>query len=893
MVVLELRLRQNREANDEDLRANKKTFERSQQQVAIMPQSEMPPNDKLQAISYQFNKDVENVKNALNDGLTDMNTPDTINRGFADFSKVSLTWNKLVARINPYLKGQQTGADIQPATAGDYAYVRQKLRDDLAQFFANAIQQINAFKRAVGLGVRVQNEEVVADILQQLNTGFYKNVKYGAESRSSLYVPRLPPNPNQGAMPPPAGGPQGQPPQGPQGPPQQPAPQPAPQQQGNAANLQQGDINQFDAYVAQMARDPQNFPDIFDPANANAVANRIEAIASQQHVAAGNQAPDAQMKAAFIANVLRKIPDYEDYVQQQLAAQGPNPQQGQQGGPAQPQPRNPQQVVVPGIGPDRGRPPNQNAMTAIADAAARVGVADVLSGYSGMTKAQKGTVAWAVQNVADEITRATGNPTSYKSIQRYLNLMVGFGRDEMSGGFLGELLMDGALGLAKGAFNMLKPKGSTFGSLLKDGASKLFAKKGSGGQKGVRGRPLRMANNFDGLSENPNTLADLKNRMRIAPDGDYVGPATGNIIPNLQNRGVLGSGHSRSHTLGPDDSKLTMMRTRGGKGYCEGYCGDGRMEGGFITVPTNMVNADPSYDGYEEIEPADYGPSERNETWFMRLSADAKDLVQREGSRILREAMNRFIEVATATPAAAMAIAQRAGGGAQAALPQVIAALQQAKNAAATGAQGARDVYQHEATQTVIKYISDHPEVLAYYFGPVIGSATGIATGLVRTYLRAGMPAGRGRCCFNSGMCNGTKAYRFSRGSQSANAAKRSVKGGMSGSGNGVEVNVKYSKLPKALQPSYEDLHPTPTPRGGQRVGLAYRRPRMPKESYDGYQDQENDVYTHSGRMPPESEMLHSEMLQDKALGLLKGMPRRIGVEDPKFKPSASNRFGK
>ena len=312
MVVLELRLRQNREANDEDLRANKKTFERSQQQVAIMPQSEMPPNDKLQAISYQFNKDVENVKNALNDGLTDMNTPDTINRGFADFSKVSLTWNKLVARINPYLKGQQTGADIQPATAGDYAYVRQKLRDDLAQFFANAIQQINAFKRAVGLGVRVQNEEVVADILQQLNTGFYKNVKYGAESRSSLYVPRLPPNPNQGAMPPPAGGPQGQPPQGPQGPPQQPAPQPAPQQQGNAANLQQGDINQFDAYVAQMARDPQNFPDIFDPANAQQVANIIEALASQQHVAAGNQAPDAQMKAAFIANVLRKIPDYED-----------------------------------------------------------------------------------------------------------------------------------------------------------------------------------------------------------------------------------------------------------------------------------------------------------------------------------------------------------------------------------------------------------------------------------------------------------------------------------------------------------------------------------------------------------------------------------------------------
>ena len=959
MVVLELRLRQNREANDEDLRANKKTFERQQQQVAIMPQSEIPPNDKLQAITYQFNKDVENVKNALNDGLTDMNTPDTINRGFADFSKVSLSWNKLVARINPYLKGQQTGADIQPATAGDYAYVRQKLKDDLGQFFANAIQQINAFKRAVGLGVRVQNEEVVADILQQLNTGFYKNVKYGAESRSSLYVPRLPPNPNQGAMGP-AIGPQGPPPQGPQGPPQQPPQQPAPQpapagQQGNAANLNQGDINQFDAYVAQMGRDPQNFPDIFDPQNAQQVATIIEAIAEQQHVARGNQPPDAQARAAFIANVLAKIPDYEDYVQQQQAAQGPNPQQGQ-AGPA-PQPRNPQQVVVPGIGPDRGRPPNQNAMAAIADTATRLGVADVLSGYAGMTKAQKGTIAWAVQQVADEITRTTGNPTSYKSIQRYLNLMVGFGRDEMRGGFLGSLLgelaMDGVAGLAKGAFNMLKPEGATVGSLLRDGVSRLFAKKGSGGQKGVRGRPLRMANNFDGLSEYPNTLAEFKNRHRLGPHGDYVGPSTGAIIPNLQNRGVLGSGND---TLGYDDSKLTMMRTRGGRGYCEGYCGDpvgggfltdlardavgdignqiekgrsqsfwnpfrglGRAEGGVITIPDGaMVHADPSYQGWEMLEPADYGPSAPSgaeQSWLERLSDATKRQIATNGARLLQATMNAFIAAATTTPQLAIAAARAAGGAAAAALPAVLQALQDAQAAAtavaqATGAaaqataQAAAAVYQATATKVVIQYIMDYPEVLAPFFvGPLAGAGAAVAVGMVRTYLRrdaatgtfqpTGRARGEGRCCFNSSMCNGTKAYRFKRGEKSANVRKESVKGGMMGSGNGVEVNVKYSKLPKALQPTYEDLHPTPTPRGGQRVGLAYRRPRMPKESYEGYHDEENDVYTHSGRMPPESEMLHSEMLQDKALGLLKGMPRRIGVEDPKFKPSASNRFGK
>jgi len=144
---------------------------------------------------------------------------------------------------------------------------------------------------------------------------------------------------------------------------------------------------------------------------------------------------------------------------------------------------------------------------------------------------------------------------------------------------------------------------------------------------------------------------------------------------------------------------------------------------------------------------------------------------------------------------------------------------------------------------------------------------------------------GAGRCCFNSSMCNGTKAYRFKRGEKSANVRKESVRGGMNGSGNGVEINVKYSKLPKALQPTQEDLHPTPRNTGGVRRP---RRPRLPQESYEGYQDEENDVYTHSGRFPDSSPLLHSEMLQDKALGLLKGMPRRIGVEDPKFKPKSS-----
>jgi len=101
-----------------------------------------------------------------------------------------------------------------------------------------------------------------------------------------------------------------------------------------------------------------------------------------------------------------------------------------------------------------------------------------------------------------------------------------------------------------------------------------------------------------------------------------------------------------------------------------------------------------------------------------------------------------------------------------------------------------------------------------------------------------------------------------------------------------VEVNVKYAKLPKALQPTPEDLMPKVRTRSAPVGG---RRRRLPKESYEGYDGGANDAYEIYGNMSglgkqEESEMLQSEMLQDKALGLLKGLPRRLGVEDPKFK---------
>ena len=893
MVVLSLRNRQNRECVDEDLRANKKVFERTQQQIAIMPQSEMPPNDKLQAIAFQFNKDVENVKNALNDGLTDMNTPDAAARGFADFSKVSLAWNKLVARINPYIKGQQTDPDFQAATAGDYNYVRQKLRDDLQQFFANAIQQINSFKRGIGQqgGVaRVQNEASIEDILQQLGTGFYKNVRYGAEGRTSLLIPRLPPDVQQGQQgqqPPP-------PPQNPPQPPQQPAAPVAPQMPQDA-DIGQVQIEVLNRDVNPYQQDPQQ------DAQMN-LARQQELSGINQRIvddinrfeANGRDITDPQLDPQIVIDSF--VDDTRDEVQQFFALQDDDAVDGflatvvdaladyrnQRGQfaplPAQPapapQPRPPPQRLDPAAvqqaiqqqqqqqQQQQGTPPRQQrtaqTQQAIFDKAQELGIYQQLTGYAGKTQGQKQNVAPLIRQLAAALNVSTD------TIKYHLNRMVGFG---MNGGFLGELIGDlagdafrgatgispweAAKGLVKGAYQNRGTLGEAFKSL----ANRNF-KLGGAKRQGTRGRPLRLNNDFTGTSVVPNTLAELKNRLRVAKDGDYIGDSTGAIIPNLQNRGVLGSGR--------------------------------RMEGGFITIPSDMFNPDGSRDDWEMIEGSDITGSLDN--YPKSLSQKARELIATQGSRILQAAMNRFIQVATATPQAAMDAARATSAGAAAALPVVIQALQRAKDAAAAGASATRDVYQHEATQAVINYISAHPEVLANYWGLGTGFVVGTATGLVRQYLKRGMRA-NGRCCFNSGMCRGTKAYRFNYGEKSANVRKESVRGRgrdadvarpiMEGGGNGVNVNIKYSKLPKALQPTDEDLNPTPRPRS---VSGGMRRRRMPKESYEGFQDQENDVYTHRGGLMEASPLVHSEMLQDKALGLLKGLPRRLGVEDPKFK---------
>lgn len=763
MVLLNLRLRQNREAYDEDLRANKKVFEREQLQIANMPKVEMPPNEKVQAIAYQFNKDVENVKNALNDGLTAMNAPENIQRGFADFSKVSLAWNKLVARINPYLKGQQLPADVNPPTAGDYAFVRKTLYEGLFPFFTNAVQQVANWKDAIedtGGNPVAQNERVIREILTQVDTGFYKNVAYGTERKTRLQA-RLPEDveaaaaaaANVGAAPqqPPAAAQFGVPAQQAV----QPVVAPAAPAAAGGAEVGIGQVNQeaMDEEINPYEEDDQ-LTDQQNTAREQELAGINTRIMTDINTYEFNgdditQAQDRERDDAWDGDTIDEVQQFFN-LQTRVAALGElremvetlaNLRQAAGAQPAAPQPAaaapvqqqqpDPQQAAA--AAPAQ-RQPARGARAAESNAALIQQVIDeefagIFDDYDQMPEGQRRQLSGEVRLLAERAG------LGYQRVRKYL--MTGQG---MTGsGFLTDLAAEGLFKLAKGAFN-----------LARGGAKDLVGAAMEGFGVNARGQPLRLANSFTGNSTDPNTLADLKQRYR---GKQYIGDSTGVIMPNLFNRGILGSG------------------------ACCGDCAAGRSCGGARCCFNARFCKGSQH--YKRDKPDNWTPSKRP-------TAQGVKQRRREYNELVARPAGRPNLVWKNTPV----------------------------------------VIQEEGHQR--KKRSD-----------------------------AGKPRNR---VVGSGMTGGSNAE--------------------------VEVNVKYAKLPKALQPTPEDLMPKVRTRSAPVGG---RRRRLPKESYEGYDGGANDAYEIYGNMSglgkqEESEMIQSEMLQDKALGLLKGLPRRLGVEDPKYK---------
>jgi hypothetical protein len=83
---------------------------------------------------------------------------------------------------------------------------------------------------------------------------------------------------------------------------------------GYVRNLQESDIQLMDEYVLQAARDPVNFPDIFDYKNAPEVAVIIEKIERTKAAARGQGKPSDKDISEFINFIKRIIPDYYQYI---------------------------------------------------------------------------------------------------------------------------------------------------------------------------------------------------------------------------------------------------------------------------------------------------------------------------------------------------------------------------------------------------------------------------------------------------------------------------------------------------------------------------------------------------------------------------------------------------
>ena len=91
-------------------------------------------------------------------------------------------------------------------------------------------------------------------------------------------------------------------------------PQPTGVPKGDVRNLQSGDIQLMDEYVRQTARDPINFPDIFDYNNAPEVAVIVEKIERTKAAARGQGKPSDKDISEFINFIKRIIPDYYQYI---------------------------------------------------------------------------------------------------------------------------------------------------------------------------------------------------------------------------------------------------------------------------------------------------------------------------------------------------------------------------------------------------------------------------------------------------------------------------------------------------------------------------------------------------------------------------------------------------
>nr|WPF46590.1 MAG: hypothetical protein [Lake Baikal virophage 6] len=885
MVLFDLRNRINNEAVWEDKRINQKVFEKEQQQVATMGMSERPPNDKLQAIAYQFNKDVENVKSALQGGLTQLDPQNP----FADFSPVSLAWNKLIARVNPYLKGQQQSATLTLPTAGDYAFVRQTLYDGLYSFTTNAIQQINSWKKDlenIGDVPEAQGEKAVEDIRNQVMTGFYKTVAYGSERRSGIDPNRLPSNTTSGST---SLGQSG-------------IATPLGLRQAVQQGLSQNPSQQGSQQSSQQSTQPSTNPSsgALTPQQQGQPAGAV----AQQAVAQFTP-QDKQNFQAQVAIHTEDIPLRPENARM-LATRMENDIYGDL-------PQAQQRTIT------------QNQRDREVDRLEEI-MPDLLldAGYGGQAVAppqQLPPITDADRAVFREYETAEGQIPADADVDAVGQAVAEWKYDQLS---VPEKEAEERLAQANGTtvVDEIKDAGMEYALLVPT----YLARR----NKKLKLKPkINLGNIFQAPAPAQQAPAPAERQLDITPLRKGKGSKEKNdksIRQFIADEGVevelrgWGQMSQAQRASAKPIVALLAKKFDTTPKFMNSWLSENRIVGN---------GADMEGSGFFDGLMGAFGDGVGS-----LISSGVGNIYDRfKAGTLLDDAKGALSKGMTL----ARALKQASGSGAKSAprgRPLRLADVFDGNSAIRPNSLAdLKNRYRGN------EYIGDSTGAII----PSLMNRGVLGSGISGGCGKAGCDCmnGGARCCFNSKFCKGTEHYKREKPDNwvpskrptaqgvkqrrrdwnvlvqaPANARplvwkktpvviqeqghrrkRRSDAGrprrprgagaeeGMVGGGDNVAVNVKYASLPKALQPTPEDLMPKAKPTGGARQ----RRPRLPQQSYEGYHDEENDaqkVYENMSGLgrQQESEMMKTEMLQDRALGLLKGLPRRLGVEDPKYK---------
>ena len=885
MVLFDLRNRINNEAVWEDKRINQKVFEKEQQQVATMGMSEMPPNDKLQAIAYQFNKDVENVKSALQNGLTQLDPSNP----FADFSQVSLAWNKLVARINPYIKGNQQSATLTLPTAGDYAFVRQTLYDGLYSFTTNAIQQIKSWKKDledIGDVPEAQGEKAVEDIRNQVMTGFYKTVAYGSEKKSSIDPNRLPSNTTSGSTSLGQSGiatplglrqavQQGFSQQGSQQGSQQstqPSTQPStnpssgaltPQQQGQpagavaqpaVAQLNPKDIQAFQGQVATHGEDIPLLPE-----NARDLARRMEndyfndvlTQLEQRQITQDQRDAEVDRLEAIMPDLLLQAgyggqPVAPPQALPQLSAgdrQSFEEYEASEGRiPSDADPDMVGQAIAEFEFDKLGQQEKEDAErdaqqrgTNVADEITAIGMDYALLVPSYLASRPKRPklklkIDPRLGNIFQQGQQAVAQQAPAERQLDITPLRKGKGSKEKNDKLIRQFIADEGIEPQLRGWGQMSQAQRATAKPVVERLAKKFA------------TTPKFMNSW--LSENRivGNGADMEGSGFFSSMlGDMAGSAIRSGVGNVWDS--FKSGNLANDALGLLKKGVAVAKT------LKEVSGNGRASAP-RGRPLRLADV---FDGNSAIRP--------NSLADLKNRYRGNEYIGDSTGAIIPNLMNRGV----------------LGSGA--------CCADCAKGKSCSG--GARCCFNSSFCKGTEHYKRDKPDNWVPSKRP---TAQGVKQRRRDWNVLVQAPANaRPLVWKKTPVVIQEQGHRRKRRSDAGRPRRPRGAGaeeGMVGGGENVAVNVKYASLPKALQPTPEDLMPKAKPSSG---GARQRRPRLPQQSYQGYHDEENDaqkVYENMSGLgrQQESEMMKTEMLQDRALGLLKGLPRRLGVEDPKYK---------